>query len=174
MDSTESLKYKDETDRSYGVAGMALAAFMMDYEKYIDSISIDRKDIDSVEFTPEFFITLSECLSPKASWVHSLEQFQVITSMLISNVMCRSMVRNRHEVEDKLRNRMLGCLHDYACDCQLEDDEAEHLFYKHYEVLNRAYHNAQMHTMARRLVDELNTRRILHHCDLNELLSSNY
>lgn len=174
MNSTESLKYKDDTDRCYGVAGMALAAFMMDYEKYIDSISIDRKDMESVEFTPEFFITVSEGISPKASWVHSLEQFQMITSMLISNVMCRSMVRNRHEVEMKMRNVMLGCLHDYACDCQLEDDEAEHLFDKHYELLNRAYHNAQMHTMAHRLVDELSSRRILHHYDLNELLSSNY
>lgn len=55
MNSAECLKYKDEGDRSYGVAGMALAAFILDYEKYISSVSIERRGLDSVEFTPEFF-----------------------------------------------------------------------------------------------------------------------
>ena len=56
MDSTDSLKYKDDTDRSYGVAGMALAAFILDYEKYIASVSVERRGLDAVEFSPDFYM----------------------------------------------------------------------------------------------------------------------
>lgn len=171
MNSKELLKYKDDTDRCYGVAGMALAAFILDYEKYISSVSIDRHDIESVEFTPDFFITAPENISAKTSWQHTLNQYRIIISMMISNVMCRSMVRERMEVERARHDAMISMLHDYTRQCQLEDDEAEQLFDQHFDYLNRAYHNSQLHAVARRVVDELSSRHILYHSDLTDLLS---
>ena len=164
------MKYKDDSDRSYGVAGMALAAFILDYEKYIASVSVDRRGLDSVEFTPDFYIAGSEGISAKASWEHTLEQYQIISSMLISNVMCRAMVREQRELEMSHHAAMLDALRDYSAECQLEDDEAEQLFDKHYQYLNRAYHNGRLHAVARRLVDELSSRHILYHSDLCDIL----
>ena len=115
MDSTDSLKYKDDTDRSYGVAGMALAAFILDYEKYIASVSVERRGLDAVEFSPDFYMAAAgEGISPKASWAHVIEQYQIIASMLISNVMCRSMVRNHAELGISYHDAMLDALCDYA------------------------------------------------------------
>lgn len=170
MDKSDSFKYKDSIDRSYGVAGMALAAFILDYEKYISSISLDRQGIEAIEFSPEFYMITSEGLSPKASWTHILEQFQIVSSMLISNVMCRSMVRNRTELGRTQRDSMLTTLEGYAGDCQLDKDEVEELFEKHYAYLNKAYHNSRMHVAAKRIVDELKSRHTLYHSDLCELL----
>lgn len=170
MNSAECLKYKDEGDRSYGVAGMALAAFILDYEKYISSISIERRGLDSVEFTPEFFVVSAEGISAKASWSHILEQFQVIASMLISNVMCRRMVKDQTEPDMSLRRAMLEALSDYAGECQLESDEVVELFDKHYIYFDRAYRNSRLHAAAKRLVDELSTRHTLSHSELCELL----
>lgn len=168
--SADILKYIDDSDRSYGVAGMALAAFILDYEKYIDSISIERRGIDAVDFTPDFFMASSENISPKASWEHTLEQFQVVSSMLISNLMCRSIVRNRRELQQSHHDAMLEALADFACDCQLEEEEARQLFYKHYMYLDRAYHNSRLHDAASRLVNELTSRLTLTHSDLCDVL----
>lgn len=171
MDSTDSLKYKDDTDRSYGVAGMALAAFILDYEKYIASVSVERRGLDAVEFSPDFYMAAAgESISPKASWAHVIEQYQIIASMLISNVMCRSMVRNHAELGISYHDAMLDALYDYAKECQLEADEAEELFDKHYQYLNRAYHNSRLHVAAQRLVDELSSRHTLLHSDLCDIL----
>lgn len=171
MDSKDILRYKDDEDRCYGVAGMALAAFVFEYEKYLSSVSIDRRDIETIEFTPDFFITAPENISAKTSWQHTLNQYRIIMSMMISNVMCRSMVRQRKEVEKKLHDAMLTSLHDYTEQCQLEDDEAEDIFEQHFDYLNRAYHNSRMHAIARRVVNELSSRHTLYHSDLTDLLS---
>ncbi len=170
MNSAECLKYKDEGDRSYGVAGMALSAFILDYEKYISSVSIERRGLDSVEFTPEFFVASAEGISAKSSWSHILEQFQVIASMLISNVMCRRMVKDHTEPDMSLRRAMLEALSDYAGECQLESDEVAELFDKHYIYFDRAYRNSRLHAAAKRLADELSTRHTLSHSELCELL----
>lgn len=167
----ETLKYKDETDRCYGVAGMTLAAFILDYEKYISSVSIDRPDMESIEFSHEFYTFTPEHISAKTSWEHTLEQYQIILSMLISNIMCRSMVKEQKEVSYSVNRSILSLLGDYTCDCQIEEDEAQQLFDKHFDYLNRAYHNARMHAVARRLADELSSRRQLLHSDLTDLLS---
>lgn len=172
MNSADILKYIDDTDRCYGVAGMALAAFILDYEKYIDSISIDRRGIDAVEFVPEFFMASSESISPKAAWEHTLQQFQIISSMLISNMMCRSMVRHRCELRQSHHDAMLKALSEYAGECQLEGDESRQLFDKHFQYLARAYHNSRLHDAAQRLVDEFTSRHTLYHSDLCDLMAA--
>ncbi|MDE6345370.1 MAG: hypothetical protein K2L55_01705 [Muribaculaceae bacterium] len=170
MNSADCLKYKDDADRSYGVAGMALAAFILDYEKYISSVSVERRGLDSVDFTPDFYIAAGESISAKASWAHVLEQYQVIASMLISNVMCRRMVKDRTEPDMSLRSAMLDALSDYAVECQLESDEAAELFDKHYLYFDRAYRNSRLHAAAKRLADELSSKHTLSHSELCELL----
>jgi hypothetical protein len=172
MSSVEQLKYKDDVDRRYGVAGMVLAAFILDYEKYISSVSIERSGLEAIEFSPDFFIVSGENVSAKTSWEHILEQYQVIASMMISNMMCRSMVGSRRELDRAMHDVMLSTLKDYAEDCQLEKDEAEAIFDKHYQYLNRAYHNSNLHVAAKRLVEELTSKPVLYHSDLCDLVRS--
>lgn len=172
MNSIDKLKYKDDIDRSYGVAGMVLAAFILDYEKYISSVTIDGQGLEAIEFSPDFYMVASESISPKASWSHILEQYQIVSSMLISNMMCRSMVRSRHELDRTLHDAMLSTLSDYAKECQLEVDEVEEIFDKHYQYLNRAYHNSSLHVAAKCLVKELSSKHTLYHSDLCDIMSA--
>lgn len=170
MKSADCLRYKDDTDRSYGIAGMALAAFILDYGRYINSVSVERRGLDSVEFTPDFYIVTGDNISAKVSWEHVIEQYQIISSMLISNVICRMMVRHHREPEISHHDAMLEALRDYAAECQLEMDESEQLFDKHFQYLNRAYHNVRLHAAAERIVDELKARHTLYYSDLCEVL----
>lgn len=90
--------------------------------------------------------------------------------MLISNVMCRRMVKDQTEPDMSLRRAMLEALSDYAGECQLESDEVAELFDKHYIYFDRAYRNSRLHAAAKRLADELSTRHTLSHSELCELL----
>lgn len=166
------LKYNDDKDKCYGVAGMAISAFMLDFEDYIESVSIDRKDLESVEFTPDFYISAGDSISAKQIWKYYVNRYQIASALLISNVMSRSMVLHRQEVAYDIHNKMVDALKDFAAeDCQLETDEALTLFDKHYQYLDRAYHNSRLHDVIEKLTDELNSRRTLSHSELCDLLS---
>ena len=45
-----SLKYKDEKDKSYGLAGLAVSLFIYDIDEYLSSLSLD--DEVPVNFVP--------------------------------------------------------------------------------------------------------------------------
>ena len=51
----ETLKYKDETDRSYGATGMAIGLLIFDGEDMLDSINIDGDPNDMVVMSPDFY-----------------------------------------------------------------------------------------------------------------------
>ena len=48
-----SLKYKDEKDKSYGLAGLAVSLFIYDSDEYLSSLSLD--DEVPVNFVPGFY-----------------------------------------------------------------------------------------------------------------------
>ena len=50
------LKYIDERDKSYGVAGMAIAVVAYDTEDMLASVSMDAEPGHTIEFGSEFFL----------------------------------------------------------------------------------------------------------------------
>ena len=62
------MKYRDELDKSYGVAGMALGLSVFDAADLFTSITLDGDGPGAIEFTPEFFFAGNPRLSPRGSW----------------------------------------------------------------------------------------------------------
>ena len=50
-----TLKYKDETDRAYGLSGMSVCMCMMENERFIDSVNLDSEPDKGLAFTSDFF-----------------------------------------------------------------------------------------------------------------------
>ena len=66
-------KYTDENDKSYGIAGMAIALLTTDSEDMLASVSLEPDD-NSFEMSGEFFFATSPRMSAKLAWRDILRQ----------------------------------------------------------------------------------------------------
>ncbi|MBO5780093.1 MAG: hypothetical protein J6R27_03185 [Muribaculaceae bacterium] len=162
MDDLSLLRYTDAEDKSFGVVGMAIGLFIFNAEQYLSGISVDRSDIDSIEFTPDFQIYTPQSLSAKSVWNESVKRFQVTAGLLLSNVICRCYVSRRCGIDAKLRQLMLDCLLEEGVEsCQLDADEVEAIFNKNCDYLSRAFRSPELAVAARQMADDLNKSREL-------------
>ena len=69
------MKYRDELDRSYGAAGMALGLSVFDASDLFTAISLDAEGPGCIQFTPEFFFAGNPRLSPRGAWKYILAVF---------------------------------------------------------------------------------------------------
>ena len=88
--NNDSIKYTDETDKSFGLAGMAISLMVWDAETLLDHIDIDSGPDSAMHMAPEFY--LSPTVSAKAMWTHNLRRFEIVSAMLVANVACRHLV----------------------------------------------------------------------------------
>ena len=128
------MKYRDEIDKSYGVAGMALGLSVFDAEDLFTAITLDGDERGSILFTPEFYFSGNPRLSPRGSWQYILGHYRISVGLAVANALCRRMVLDNERVDQQLHDRLL----DAACDdgrdyCQLERDEVQPIFDKAFE-----------------------------------------
>lgn len=162
--------YKSETDRSYGIAGMALVMNIWDQESMLRCISLDG-DSD-IEFAPEFFYCTNQNFSAKTAYADMLRQYQMLSGLVISNILCRYRV-NRCV---NLTAEEISTLHSYLCDegadiCSLDTDESSAMFKKIYSYLAEAYSTSRIHYAARHIANELVGRRYLSGVEVDELIN---
>lgn len=172
MDNHESIKYADDNDKCYGLAGMTIALAIYDKEHHIESVSADRADIDSISFYTDFFYVVNQHLSAKAAWRAMIEHFRVVSGMILSNVMCRNMVMHRREVPRNQIDELLALIADEGRDVyQLEEDECRNLLGNNYNELYRVFSHPTIHSVAHELSRMLVQRRTLTHFDLLDVLA---
>lgn len=167
-----TLKYCDEKDKSYGIAGMAVALVVLDGDDYIDSLSLDEPDGHNISFSNEFFFISNPAFSAKTAWNELLKQFQLTAAMLISNLMCRNYVQHRHrlshDIEDTLRRFIRQQAQEY---CSLDTDEADNIYDKSIAYFDRIYSYAQVHEIVDSFVSSLDARRQMSAQEVMESLS---
>ena len=95
------LKYIDEEDKSYGVAGMAVAIMVFDGENLLSSISLEAPANEAMVFTSDFYFSGNPRLSAKYSWNRLLEHYQLSIGMLIANIMCRNIVLHNTSISNQ-------------------------------------------------------------------------
>ena len=170
---SSSFTYKDEADRCYGVAGMAIGLVVFDGEDLLTAIDIDNDPHTMVEMTDEFFFIGSPSVSAKATWEKLVRSFTLTTAMTISNVMCRSIIK-----EGKLiQNHVKRTLHDLVIDegreaCSLGEDEVERIFEKEYSYLQRIFNHIGVQSVAHDFADSLASHRRMTRGDVLEHLRS--
>ncbi|MDE6322058.1 MAG: hypothetical protein K2L93_07140 [Muribaculaceae bacterium] len=161
-----SLKYKDATDRCYGVTGMAISIVALDAEELLDSLTIEEGE-EAVKFTPEYYFSGNPRYSARLAWNQILQHFSVTTAMAIGNLMCRQYVLSGKSLSPALT---LALKETVASDgreaCQLDDDEIDSLFNRNFNYLHRLFSHSGVQSVARDFATTLSERRTLTRADI--------
>lgn len=160
-DNIIRLEYANEDDRAYGLAGMAISLAALDAFDRIAEISLDGDDT-MVEFTNEYYFSGSPSISPKSTWDNMVQNFHITASMVISNIMSRSMVRMHRDIPVEI----LGRVHDEIIkegqeSCGLEEDEVDALFNRALSYSRRIFANSRLHPAIDEFARVISRRRTL-------------
>ena len=165
------MKYRDELDKSYGVAGMALGLSVFDADDLFTAVTIDAEGPECIQFTPEFFFAGNPRLSPRGAWKYILGHYRISVGLAVANALCRRMVLDNSRVDDKLRDQLFNAAYDDGRDyCQLERDEVEPIFDEAFENLTRLFSDSRVRKAMDTFADALQQRRTLSHIDVNDIL----
>ena len=165
------LSYRNENDRCYGAAGMAIGLVVFDGEDMLAGISLDAPAHAMMEMNQDFFFTGSPSLSAKAAWNRVLRNFNLMAAMMISNVMCRRLVLDNGEIDNELRAMLSDHILEEAADsCSLEHDEAVRLFEKDYSYLYRVFNHRGVQSLAHDFARNLSNVRCMSRSEMLEEL----
>lgn len=164
------MKYRDEEDKCYGAAGMAIGVAVYKAEGSLAGANIDNPAWRLVDFYDEENAS-SPAFSAKAVWGHTLENFEVELAMAIGNVLCRALVRDRSYLDFRLRNLLLDAAKKDGFEyCSLEADEVSRLFEKEYSYLERIFSHDGIAHIASGIASRLQDVRSLSRMELLEAL----
>lgn len=141
MSAPLTLKYRDETDRAFGLAGMATAVLVLRRWDYLDGVDLDALPDQGLRFIPAFFECDNQTLSAKALWRRSYHRFDFGLNMLITNVLARGIVRDGlRRLEGPLTALMLQqALLEGERSCDLDDDEVRYIFQKNLSEMSQIF-----------------------------------
>ena len=154
----EKLKYSDETDKSMGVAGMAISLIACDCEDMLAGVSLDEAE-ETLSMAGEFFFSGNPRFSAKIAWNEILRQFQITAGLLMGNVMCRRLCTG-----GAVDAEIMGIVRDIilkegAEHCSLEEDEADALYNKNYRYYHRLFSHPSVAAIARDFATTLRMQR---------------
>lgn len=169
----KSLKYTDETDRCYGATGMAIGLMVFDGEDMLASVTIDGDPNEMVALSPDFYFAGNPGVSAKTAWNQILKNYNIGIAMLMSNLLCRSVVNRHQDLPAELHDFLLDLAREEGHEsCSLDDDEIERLFNKNYSYLNRVFTHRGVQSVAHDFASTLSQRRTLSRLDVLELLDA--
>ncbi|MBD5186778.1 MAG: hypothetical protein HDS93_03590 [Bacteroidales bacterium] len=156
-----TLKYLNEDDRAYGLAGMSVSLAALNAIQRVASVSLDS-DGPMVIFGNEYYFSGSPSVSPKATWDKLVENFQITSAMALANVMSRSIVRMHRQVPLEILKEIHDAMIEEGREtCSLEEDETDALFNKMMTYNNRIFNNPRVHPAIDEFVRILSRRRSL-------------
>lgn len=165
------MKYRDELDKSYGVAGMALGLSVYDAADLFTAVTLDADGTECIQFTPEFFFAGNPRLSARGSWQYILGHYRISVGLAVANALCRRMVLDNDKVDNALRNELFNAAIEDGRDyCQLERDEVEPIFDEALSNMERLFGNSRVRKAMDAFADALQRRRTLSHIDVTDIL----
>lgn len=171
MNNESVLRYADRTDKSFGLAGMAISLVAWDAEETLSHIDLDASPEEALRMTPDFY--LSPVASAKAVWENNLRRFQLASAMLVANVACRNFVHHARrvmpaEIDETMRTIIAD---EGRALCQLEPEEAMHVYSKAYTYCHRLFGHPEVARLAGVLSSRLIERGCLSAHEVFELLA---
>ncbi len=122
------LRYENEDDRAYGLAGMAIALAASDALGSVAEIDLDA-DGPMVSFSHAFYFSTSPSVSPKVVWMNSVRNFKMTSMMVMANVMSRYYVRLSQALPPEILGDVREAMNEEgAISCSLEEDEVDRIF----------------------------------------------
>lgn len=140
-----SLSYQNEDDRAYGLAGMLVALANLDAIDHVANVSIDSQG-PMVEFSHAYYFVGSPSISPKSTWDNLVSNFHLTTSMVVGNILARSLVRLKEEAPEDIMREVYSQVEEEGRDtCALENDEIERLYEHALHKALRVFRNPRVH-----------------------------
>lgn len=165
-----TLTYLNEDDRAYGLAGMVISLASLQAIDRVAEVSLDSEG-PMVEFSHEYYFPGSPTFSPKATWDNLVQNFHITTSMVISNVLARSIVRMKEEAPEKVMKEIFKEVRREGRDtCALEDDEIENLYNNALSRARRLFHNPRLHPAVDEFARVISRRRSLSGMEIRDEL----
>ena len=165
------MKYRDELDKSYGVAGMALALSVFEASGLFTGVTLDGEGPECIQFTPEFYFAGNPRLSPRGAWKYILGHYRITVGLALANALCRRMVLDNEPVDQQLRDELFNAAFEDGRDyCHLERDEVEPIFDEAFDDLKRLFTDSRVRQAMDAFADALQQRRSLSHIDVLDIL----
>lgn len=156
------LKYKDENDRSLGLAGAAIAMVIWDGEDTLVGINLDSHPGEGLEMTPDNGLNGNVRLTARLAWDMMVKQLELTSAMIMGNILCRSYIGQGRQPSSSARATLRAILRDEAITaCSLEDDEFDHMYSRLLDLQSQIFAHAEVAAMARTLAEDLRTHRHL-------------
>lgn len=156
-----TLTYLNEDDRAYGLAGMVISLASLNAIDRVAEVSIDAEG-PMVEFSHEYYFPGSPSISPKATWDNLVQNFHITTSMVVSNILARSIVRLKEDVPADVMKEIHDAVEREGHDtCALEDDEIENLYNNALMRARRIFRNPRLHPAIDEFARIISRRRSL-------------
>lgn len=164
------LRYSNEDDRAFGLAGMAISMASLDALDRITEIFLDAEG-PMVSFSQDYYYSSSPAVSPKAVWHNLMSNLQLTTSLVLGNVMARSLVRLGTEADREVFEQIRDLVREEGRDeCALDQEEADAVFDKVMRHSRRLFNNPRLQPAVRELAGVISRRRRLSVIDLAEEL----
>ena len=160
-DQKFSLSYQNEDDRAYGLAGMMVALANLDAIDRVSTVTIDT-DGPMVEFSHAYYFSGSPSISPKSTWDNLVANFHITTSMVVGNILARSLVRLKEEAPQDILREVYTQVEEEGKDtCALEEDEIERLYDHALKRAMRIFRNPRVHPAIDEFARVISLRRSL-------------
>ncbi len=169
----DTLSYRHEDDRAYGVTGMTIGLVIYDGEDMLDGVDLDADTDEMLSLSNQFYFNGNPSLSAKTAWNTILRNFNLMTAMVLSNAMCRAVVQDGHQLTADMRRSLHDVIAGEAADsCSLDTDEMERLFDKNFSYLNRVFNHRGVQSIARDMAAHLKEVRHMSRLDVLEQLKA--
>lgn len=166
------MKYIDETDKSFGLTGMAVSLMVWNAEERLMAINLDAEPEEAMLMTPDFYTDCAPAVGAKAVWQHSLQKFQLLTAMLVANVTCRYLVNRRRRLSSEADAAMRRFVADEGTRlCQLDDDESMRVYGQALTHCQRIFTHPSVAQIVTEFAEILRQRRHLSAPETFELLA---
>lgn len=164
--------YADDTDKSYGIAGMVISLNISEAEDALDHLNLDGDEDGSFCLDPRYTLAPAGGSTAQA-WHRMVDRYRLFISLVVSNIMCRHYVHRRLQLENYLIKDMRPLFTEEGHTfCALDDDEIDKIYRSVLSDMVRLYASPRIHDIARRYATALLSRRSLSHSEAFELLQS--
>ena len=170
MNEKFEFAYRNEDDKAYGLAGMAISIASLDALDRITEIDLEA-DGPMITFSNHYYYSTSPSVSPKAVWNNLLRNLHLTTALVMGNVMARSVVRMGMPPIPVVFDEIKNIVREEGREiCSLDEEEADILFDKVLRHSLRLFNNPRLHPAVTELARVISRRRRLGVLELAEEL----
>ena len=160
MATKATIKYTDDSDRCYGLTGMAMGIVIWDREDLLSAIDLDAEPDSMMEFTPYYYFAGNPRMSARFAWNQIVEHYRLSMGLLMANVLCRCYVHDHRQISPSTLDLMKEYLAEEGkATCSLDDDEINVLFEKQLSYLHRLFSHPGVQRVAAEFAEDLRQRR---------------